>query len=334
MPEIICPDCKQDLKATQDSMRCDSCDKNFEKQGNLLLLNDKLLDETSDVRTPARENGELVFDNAFSRDFLYKSTAELSARQVSYHKFFHSDAKIKEAVESVLEAKQGGQTLDIGCGLGIPMYSLGPNVLEHENVTGIDLSLSLLQEANYTLSKTGRQNLLCLVNGQSLPFKDRSFDLVLARNMLYHVSDINGVCAEAKRTMKEDALFMTTTNSEHGKQELFDIHIQTIKEISGKEVEIKRGAARFSLENGAEKLKETFPDVKQYSWSAYFKFPTCDDFMAYYESTPYYKKAFDDPQLQKELNAGVRKKVQTEIDNQGAFIMNNEGAVFICKKAA
>jgi len=321
--DILCPTCKGELIPDKRAILCEKCNKTFHWTGNIIFLDD-------DARDPGGGNTKNeIYSNSFSRDFLYKKSKDLGNRVASYHKFFHTDNECKYAVEEIIKSKVPGKKLDIGCGLGTPLYPIGPNICENDNIIGLDLSIALLKKAD---QKNRLNNLLILSNAQNLPFLDGSFDLVLGRHMLYHVSDINAVCKEAHRVLKRNGLFVATTNSIKGKKELFRLHKEALKEVSGETVSISRGAVRFSLENGEQILRNRFTDIRPFKWNGFFSFPTVKDFMAYYTSTPYYKKASNKENILKSIYQSVLEKVENVIEKKGSFILKNEGGVFVCSK--
>jgi ubiquinone/menaquinone biosynthesis C-methylase UbiE len=320
--DILCPICKGRLFPDMPTIRCEKCNMSFQAEGNIIFLDDDALDLGGNAKNE-------IYSNRFSRDFLYKESKDLDNRVASYHNFFHTDKECKSAVEEMIESKAAGKKLDIGCGLGIPLYPIGPNICENDNIIGLDLSIALLKEAD---QKNRLNNLLILANAQSLPFLDSSFDLVLGRHMLYHVSDINAVCKEAHRVLKKNGFFVATTNSINGKKELFQLHEDALKEVSGETVSISRGTARFSLENGKQILQNRFANIRTFKWNGFFRFPTVEDFMAYYTSTPYYKKASKDKEVLESISQSVFKTVKNVIEKEGGFLLKNEGGVFVCSK--
>jgi ubiquinone/menaquinone biosynthesis C-methylase UbiE len=83
----------------------------------------------------------------------------------------------------------GGQVLDVGCGNGIFTLRFAN---EGAHVTGLDYSRHLL-------GQNAHSRLVC-GDATTLPFPDRSFEVVFEANVLHHVPDREGVIREMART--------------------------------------------------------------------------------------------------------------------------------------
>jgi|GEM_PF-5712658 len=88
----------------------------------------------------------------------------------------------KEVLCSLLNryGKGGGKVLEIGCGDGRILVAIPENFIK----VGADFALPMLLKAK------GKGDLLVNFDGENLPFKDKSFDIVLAVSLFIHlVSD-------------------------------------------------------------------------------------------------------------------------------------------------
>jgi 2-polyprenyl-6-hydroxyphenyl methylase/3-demethylubiquinone-9 3-methyltransferase len=94
----------------------------------------------------------------------------------------------------------GAQLLDVGCGGGL----LAPHVHGYRHV-GVDLSLPGLAVA----AEHGVEGVHADV--AALPFEDASFDVVVAGEILEHVTDLEGTVAEALRVLKPGGTFVCDT---------------------------------------------------------------------------------------------------------------------------
>ena len=94
----------------------------------------------------------------------------------------------------------GKHTLDVGCGEGRVSRDLQAR---GHRVIGIDTSPTLLRYAREADPNTRYE----LANAASLPFKEASFDLVVAYNSLMDVSDMPGSVMEAARVLQPGGHF-------------------------------------------------------------------------------------------------------------------------------
>lgn len=99
-----------------------------------------------------------------------------------------------------------GSVLDVGCGAGFLSNALAKEGYE---TTGIDTSASSLEIAR--ASDETKSVIYKEANAYSLPFPDKSFDVVCAMDILEHVETPNILIAEASRVLKDDGLFFFHT---------------------------------------------------------------------------------------------------------------------------
>lgn len=115
------------------------------------------------------------------------------------HRYWSSEEW--SALRTHLPAK-GGDALDVGAGRGIASYALAKDGF---NVTSLEPDGSGLvgAEAIRGLAKaTGLPISVTQEFSERLPFADGSFDLVYARAVLHHTSDLRAACREFFRVLK------------------------------------------------------------------------------------------------------------------------------------
>jgi 2-polyprenyl-6-hydroxyphenyl methylase/3-demethylubiquinone-9 3-methyltransferase len=96
--------------------------------------------------------------------------------------------------------------LDLGCGAGF----LTNYLAEHgHRVTGLDTTRENLLVAKHH-DRTGRADYI-VSDARSLPFPDRSFDVVCAMDLLEHVEEPERVIAEASRVLRPNGLLFFHT---------------------------------------------------------------------------------------------------------------------------
>jgi SAM-dependent methyltransferase len=87
----------------------------------------------------------------------------------------------------------GKHVLDVGCGVG--MYTAA-FLRETPNVYGVEV------ERDCALAAAGRAAGVALALGESLPFPDTSFDLILSHEVLEHTIDDRACAAEMVRVVR------------------------------------------------------------------------------------------------------------------------------------
>jgi len=77
-----------------------------------------------------------------------------------------------------------GDALDFGCGVGRLSKSLATRF---DNVTGVDISASMVEQANRIVAARYPNCEFLVSNSRSLPFRDAAFDFVVSNIVLQHM---------------------------------------------------------------------------------------------------------------------------------------------------
>lgn len=101
------------------------------------------------------------------------------------------------------------KVLDIGTGTGIIPFYISSKV---SSVIGIDISPEMIRVANQKQKKLNIQNVNFQVqDSYSLAFPDKSFDVVIASNLLHILYEPDKPLNEVKRVMKDNGIFIAPT---------------------------------------------------------------------------------------------------------------------------
>lgn len=149
-------------------------------------------------------------------------------------------------VLDLADIHDGDRVLEVGCGNG--------GYLALVEAVGLDASVGMVRVAH----QRARGPVMC-GDAEQLPFRDASFDAVLAPHMLYHVDDRRAAILELRRVSKLDGRCVVVTNSARCHRELVDL----IEGVVGHGWRLRRPAVRFSLENGEEQLRAGFGRVER-----------------------------------------------------------------------
>ena len=99
------------------------------------------------------------------------------------------------------------RVLDVGCGTG--NYAAALTAATGCRVSGVEPSAEMLARA-----RAGAPwELLVQGSAESLPFPDRSFDLVMSTDVIHHVRDRDAYFREAFRMLRPGGLLVTVTDS-------------------------------------------------------------------------------------------------------------------------
>jgi ubiquinone/menaquinone biosynthesis C-methylase UbiE len=94
--------------------------------------------------------------------------------------------------------------LDIGCGTARVLIGVAKKCPSYQ-FTGIDISDNMLKIASLNIHKERLENKIRLLHadGKDIPFKDKSFDIVMCSDMLHHLPDPLPLLKEIKRLVKD-----------------------------------------------------------------------------------------------------------------------------------
>ncbi|HEX8088585.1 MAG TPA: bifunctional 2-polyprenyl-6-hydroxyphenol methylase/3-demethylubiquinol 3-O-methyltransferase UbiG [Blastocatellia bacterium] len=110
--------------------------------------------------------------------------------------------------KGALGAMRGLSVLDVGCGGGLLAECFAR---EGALVSGVDLSPSSLAAARRHCERHGLMIDYVNASGESLPFRDSSFNAVVTADFLEHVPNLETVIGECARVLKPAGLFLYDT---------------------------------------------------------------------------------------------------------------------------
>lgn len=174
----------------------------------------------------------------------YQNAEKLNIRILLHEKYSTNKVPFGDWIASNYEIKPNSRVLELGCGTG----SIWKNHLN-------------------------------LIDIQDIPYDDKSFDVVIANMMLYHVPDLQKGLSEVARVLKEDGTFYCATYGENGIIQYLEVLLSEY----GANNDMNKS---FTLQNGAGKLQEHFKNVKRLYREDGLAITDLNDLMEYiYSST-------------------------------------------------
>ncbi len=182
------------------------------------------------------------------------------------------DMALKRRAKEIIEALDpinGEKIMDLGCGTGYYLFLLSSLSVKLDLV-GFDNDKKALDEAKESLKE--RNIKFILGDSRILPFRENSFDKIVASEVLEHIEDDEKALSEIYKILKPNGLFVISTPSINYPffwdpinwtlQHLFNAHIQKgffsgiwnnhMRLYGKKDLEIKFKNAGFEIEDSKE----------------------------------------------------------------------------------
>ncbi|NMM62006.1 methyltransferase domain-containing protein [Clostridium sp. P21] len=149
--------------------------------------------------------------------------------------------------------------LELGCGTGDLWYKNAYNINNNWSIILSDFSKGMLQSTREMLKEIDYEFMYQEIDAQDIPYEDESFDVVIARNMLYFVPDIEKALYEIKRVLVKDGVFYATTTA---REAMTELNILVEKFDSNLGLNNNGMCDRFDDESGQKLLKKYFSEIK------------------------------------------------------------------------
>jgi len=113
-------------------------------------------------------------------------------------------------LSQVRPVRPGENILEVGCASGALLHALSEMGFE---CSGVDVSPVAVQTATELMDHVRTRPRISGARAEALPFQSRSFDVVIARSLMEHVSDPVSVVSEAFRVLRPGGIFWFQTAS-------------------------------------------------------------------------------------------------------------------------
>jgi ubiquinone/menaquinone biosynthesis C-methylase UbiE len=187
----------------------------------------------------------------------YKTSANLTARNDLHARYGTSTVEWHVWVYDHLGLSREESVLELGC---------GPAWLWQRNMDRLppalrmllsDSSQAMVQEAWEHVRDHVPTARYAVCDAQALPLESKSFDLVIANHMLYHVADIRTALGEIERVLKVGGRLVASTIGRDHMKALRDLATEFDPSF-GSDNQL---AEYFGLETGQDRLEEYFEGV-------------------------------------------------------------------------
>jgi ubiquinone/menaquinone biosynthesis C-methylase UbiE len=220
-------------------------------------------------------------DQHYLKTEQYKDASNLNAR-IEIHRRFSTNPQGWNAwVFDTLEKLPGqARVLELGCG---PAYLWAANagrIPPGWDITLSDLSIGMLATAQRSVARVKRLFKFEVVDAQSIPYGDESFDLVITNHMLYHVPDRLRALAEIRRVLRPGGRLVATTVGD-GHMEELNVWLRRVT----KDPDFLLFPLPFTLESGRAQLQPYFRQVETSRYDDNLQITEIEPLIAYICST-------------------------------------------------
>lgn len=206
----------------------------------------------------------------------YENSSHLNTRISIHDKYSVNKMGFGTWIFSNYEIQNGMQVLELGCGTGDMWKGKTDIIKKCSKLILTDFSKGMLETAQ---ANVGQHDNLSyqVVDIQSIPFVENTFDIVIANMMLYHVPDTDKALSEVKRVLKQDGKFYCATYGEHGIIE----YLSHLLSVYGVEDHTNKN---FTLQNGQDLLERKFEHVQKLEYQDSLEVTNIEDMMEYIDS--------------------------------------------------
>ncbi len=212
--------------------------------------------------------------------------------------------------------------LELGCGDGTLWTDNLALIPEDISITLSDISSGMLRDARRAIGSSDTRFAFRAFDCKKIPYKDGSFDLVIANHVLFYCDDIPAVLKEICRVLSPEGHFLC---SAYGKAHMQEVS-QLVEDFDDRIVlSADKLYERFGRENGRKILEPFFPDAK---WLSY------EDFLLVQDAEPLisYVLSCHGNQNQYILDHYKEFRAFTTKKTAKGFRITKDAGVFLCEK--
>lgn len=249
----------------------------------------------------------------------YKDSSNLNSRIQLHESFSTNKYGWFRWVFDQFNLSPKSNILELGCGTGLLWVKNINRIPEGWDITLSDFSPGMLNEAQNNLCESHRKFRFTIIDAQSIPFQEGTFDTVIANHMLYDVLDRPKVFSEIHRVLKSSGHFYATTNGRKHLRELIEL-VERVDPYAYKTI----GHSEFNLENGSDQLSQWFSKVELYLYKDSLVVTEVKPLFAYIQSTK---------RLSNNKLTEFKKIIEKEIALNGAIYITKSSGIFKALKS-
>ncbi len=246
----------------------------------------------------------------------YKTTENLTVRMSIHERYSTNKTGFGGWIVSHYDIPEHANILELGCGTGEIWKSKWAILGDHAQLILSDVSEGMVRAAKEMLGEHDRVEYQ-IIDIESIPYENGTFQRVIANMMLYHVSDLDRGLSEVARVLDDGGYFYCATYGENG-----IVPFLTALLTGSKADTMNRN---FTLQNGHAILSKYFSDVKRLDYADSLAVTDTEDLLDYIDSLS----------TMTEIAEMDREHVKAILDRNmvdGVLHIPKEYGMFICRK--
>jgi ubiquinone/menaquinone biosynthesis C-methylase UbiE len=211
----------------------------------------------------------------------YKTSQNLSAR-MNLWSYGSNPESLPRWIFSKIHLQESERVLELGCGTGQLWLENSNNVPSTCSIILSDFSKEMVNKAEENLRQHKLPIEFEIIDAEKIPYPDKSFDVVIACHMLYHIPNIQKALKSISQLLKPGGRLIATTVSKNHLQELKNF-LSGFGLYSQEKIWVKN-FSEFRNETGRDVLKPFFSEINFYKYINEVKISTVDPLMNYIQS--------------------------------------------------
>lgn len=197
----------------------------------------------------------------------YATPGNLNARKTLHALFSTNPRGWYSWYMDQLDLPASARILELGCGPADLWRANLPRLSAGWRLTLTDFSAGMVGSARENLfsppAPSSGQFTFAIVDAQSIPFPDSSFDAIIANHMIYHIPDRAQGIREMRRVLRPGGTLYAATNGERHMVDLDALVARLAPDLMPQVIPVSPSfASCFTLENGPEQLSQAFEHMQ------------------------------------------------------------------------
>jgi len=201
-----------------------------------------------------------ISNSQYLRSKQYHNSTNLEARIALHARFSLNPHGWQHWVFDQLSLSPGCRVLELGCGPGTLWLENLERLPQIEEIILSDFSSGMVAQAQKNLAGRMAAARFQTIDAQSIPYREASFDSVIANHMLYHLPERGRALAEIRRVLKPGGQLYATTGGVQHMSELYELVQSFDPEVAANGW--YQEPIDFTLENGQVQMSSWFRTIE------------------------------------------------------------------------